>query len=126
MKQSTPYLMFNGNCKEAMRYYEECFHQKPEVTMAEDQKTVMHASIRVGSFLLMASDWSSKENTLGNNVQIYIDCESREEVNKLHASLGQGGKSTMKPEDVFWGSYFGSVTDKFGVNWMMAFDEIKK
>ena len=126
MKQLAPYLMFKGNCKEAMTYYGECFKQKVEIMPSEDQKTVMHASIKVGSFYLMASDWSSNEFDAGNNVQIYIDCHGRNEVNELHASLGKGGKSTMNPEDVFWGSYFGSVIDKFGIHWMMAFDEPKK
>lgn len=125
MTTLTPYLMFNGNCKEAMTFYGECFQQKVDFVPSEDKKSIMHASLKAGSNLLMASDWMAKEYSAGNNVQIYINCESRDEVNKLHASLGKGGKSNMNPEDVFWGSYFGSVTDKLGINWMMAFDERK-
>ena len=126
MKQMSPYLMFNGNCKEAMNYYARCFKSEAKVIPDDKGDKVMHASIQMGNILLMASDWMDSDFKLGNNAQIYLDCTSKEEVDELHASLGQGGKSTMKPDDVFWGSYFGSVTDKFGINWMMGFDQPKK
>lgn len=126
MKNASPYLMFNGNCREAINHYARCFNTEAKIMPMENSNKIMHASIQKGSFLIMASDWMEADFELGNNSQIYIDCESRQEVDALYASLGQGGKSAMKPDDVFWGSYFGSVTDKFGVNWMMGYDESKK
>ncbi len=122
MKSMSPYLMFNGNCKEAMNHYARCFKSEAQIMPAEDKSKVMHASIQVGPLMLMASDWMDSDFKMGNNAQIYLDCQSQAEVDELHKSLGEGGKSTMKPDKVFWGSYFGSVTDKFGINWMMGFD----
>lgn len=126
MKNSSPYLMFNGNCKEAFNHYAKCFNLEAKIMPDEKTGKVMHACIQKGSAMIMASDWDASEFKVGNNSQIYIDCESRSEVDQLHQKLGEGGKSTMKPDDMFWGSYFGSVTDKFGVNWMMGFDEAKQ
>jgi PhnB protein len=126
MKNASPYLMFNGNCKEAITYYGRCFKTEPKILPNETGDKVMHASVQKGSALIMASDWMEGTFKLGNNSQIYLDCDSQKEVDELHASLSEGGKSTMKPDKVFWGSYFGSVTDKFGVNWMMGYDEPQK
>jgi PhnB protein len=122
MKNMSPYLMFDGNCKEAMNYYARCFKSEARIMPSEKNDKVMHASIQMGSMILMASDWMDSNFKAGNNVQIYLDCQSQAEVDEFHKNLGEGGKSTMKPEKVFWGSYFGSVTDKFGISWMMGFD----
>lgn len=126
MKSASAYLMFNGNCKEAINHYARCFKTEARIMPAENSDKVMHASLNAGPVLIMASDWTDQGFQLGNNVQIYLDCQSHAEVDELHASLGEGGKSTMKPDNVFWGSYFGSVTDKFGVNWMLGYDQPKK
>lgn len=122
MKSMSPYLMFNGNCKEAMNHYARCFKSEAQIMPTEDKNKVMHASIKVGPIMLMGSDWMDQDFRMGNNAQIYLDCQSQAEVDELHKSLSEGGKSTMKPDKFFWGSYFGSVTDKFGINWMIGFD----
>ena len=124
MKNASPYLMFDGSCNEAMNHYARCFKTEAKIIPSDKgDGRVMHASIQKGSVLIMASDCMDHDFRLGNNSQIYIDCDNRAEVDDLHASLSEGGKSTMKPDKVFWGSYFASVTDKYGVNWMMGFDE---
>lgn len=127
MKMASPYLMFDGSCKEAINHYARCFKTEAKIIPSEkDENRVMHASIQKGTFLVMASDWDSKDYRLGNNSQIYVECESRGEVDELFKSLGEGGQDQMKPDNTFWGSYFGSVTDKYGVCWMMGYDEPKK
>lgn len=123
MKSAAPYLMFNGNCKDAINHYARCFKTEAKIMPTDKGDKVMHASVQKGAVMIMASDWMDAGFKLGNNSQIYLDCESRKEVDELHASLSAGGKSTMSPDKVFWGSYFGSATDKFGVEWMMGFDE---
>lgn len=126
MKTASPYLMFDGSCKEAINHYARCFKTEAQILPSEkDENRVMHACIQKGSFMIMASDWDSKDYRLGNNSQIYVDCESREEVDDLFSSLGEGGQAQMKPDDTFWGSYFASVTDKYGVCWMMGYDKPK-
>jgi PhnB protein len=54
----------------------------------------------------------------GNNFAISVDCESRDEVDKLFAALGEKGETRMPVQNMFWGDYFGMLTDQFGINWM--------
>lgn len=92
----------------------------------EDEKDlVMHVSLPVGPSVLMGSDTCSstpgpplKE---GNNFSIAIAGQSREQCDALFAKLSAGGQVGMPLQDTFWGAYFGTVTDKFGINWMLNF-----
>ena len=54
----------------------------------------------------------------GNNISINLEPDTKEETKKLFDALAEGGKVTMELQDMFWGAYFGSCTDKFGVQWM--------
>jgi len=54
----------------------------------------------------------------GNNIHINLEPETREETKRLYEALSDGGKVTMELQDMFWGAYYGSCTDKYGVNWM--------
>ncbi|MDZ7626041.1 MAG: VOC family protein [Ignavibacteriaceae bacterium] len=64
--------------------------------------------------------------TFGNNFYISIDAESKEEADKLFKGLSEGGKIEMPMADQFWGDYFGSLTDKFGVQWMVIYSPPKE
>jgi PhnB protein len=132
MKQINVYLTFDGNCREAMTFYAEAlgaeitFHSFKDMPQcpggAEDR--IMHASVAKGAAVLMASDtMPGMPFTAGNNFSISVNSESAEEVDKLVAALGAGGKITMPPQDMFWGAYFGMLTDKFGLQWMFNFDK---
>ena len=55
----------------------------------------------------------------GNNVHINLETDTREETSLLFEALSAGGKVTMPLQDMFWGAFFGSCTDKFGVQWMV-------
>lgn len=76
----------------------------------------------------MASDSTSMSGdvTFGNNFSLSINAESREEADKLFNGLSAGGKVIMPMDNTFWGAYFGMFTDKFGINWMVNFDEQPK
>lgn len=63
---------------------------------------------------------------LGNNMSINIEPDSKEETIRLFTALSDAGKVTMELQDAFWGAYYGSCTDKFGVQWMFNFDEKSK
>ena len=81
----------------------------------------MHVSYSIGSSVLMGSDVPSQFGpppTMGSNFAISYSSQSREETDDLFARISEGGAVTMPLGDMFWGSYFGSCTDKFGVNWM--------
>ncbi|PTT73753.1 VOC family protein [Chryseobacterium sp. HMWF035] len=75
---------------------------------------------------LMGSDtggeWASNFKE-GNNFSISINAESRDEADKLFNALSEGGQVTMPMNPTFWGAYFGMFADKFGINWMVNFDE---
>ena len=60
-----------------------------------------------------------------DNFSISISADSKEEADKLFAALSEGGKITMPMEDAFWGNYFGMLTDKFGIQWMVSYNQME-
>lgn len=133
------YLTFNGNCREAFNFYKSVFggdftwigtfgDMPPQegYKMAEDEKDrIMHVSLPVSKeTVLMGSDSSSYSGdaVFGNNFSISISAGSREEADRFFNALAAGGKTIMPMADAFWGSYFGMLTDKFGINWMVNYD----
>lgn len=90
----------------------------------EDQDKIMHIALPVGSSHLMGTDalesLGQKVN-FGNNSYICIQPDSKEEADRIFKALSEGGEIEMPLEDQEWGDYFGSFTDKFGVQWMIAY-----
>jgi PhnB protein len=131
MKHTNPYLFFNGNCKAAMESYQKIFggelklmkagDVKQEMFKDMDQNQVMHGLLKTPTLQIMASDNMKKDTTIGDNVCVYIECSSKAEVDQFFAALSKDGEAGMKPEDTFWGAYFGSLTDAFGISWMLSF-----
>jgi PhnB protein len=138
------YLIFNGNCKEAFDFYKSVFGgeypyigtfgemppMEGKETPEEDKDKIMHVSLPISKeTILMGSDtggeWSSNFKA-GNNFSISINAESKEEADKLFGSLSAGGQVTMPMADTFWGAYFGMFSDKFGINWMVNYDDPAK
>ena len=135
------YLRFKGNCKEAFDFYKKVFNSEvlhvstfgempskegqPEVS--DDMKDkIMHIAITIGDSMLMGSDtneeWSKNFNQ-GNNFSINVKVDSKEQANQIFEDLSKEGTVTMPIEKTFWGSYFGSCEDRFGINWMIGFDD---
>ena len=134
MKAVVTYLNFDGNCRKAMKFYERClgaelslmpFSEAPRDIPKEAKDRVMHARVtKGGTTLLMASDIQPGMSfRQGTNFSISIDCETVEEIDRLFAAFSDKGKITMPLSDTFWGSYFGMLTDRYGINWMMSFDK---
>lgn len=135
MIKLNPYLNFDGNCEEAFNYYKNVFgvefsyfsrmsdienQELPE----EDQNLVMHVSLPLGNDILMGSDVSSSMKSMfkhGNNNYISLSPTSREEADRLFNELSDGGEVEMPMEEMFWGDYFGSFRDKFGIYWMINY-----
>ena len=131
------YLMFDGNCREVFEFYRTVFGGEfsilstyadgpPEMKVPDAEKgLVMHVSLPVGSSVLMGSDSSSiapgPPPKAGNNFSISIAPQSKEECDALLAKLSAGGRVGMPMQETFWGAYFGTVTDQFGINWMINF-----
>jgi len=92
-----------------------------------DKGKIMHIALPIGNGgLLMATDFieSMGQNLVeGNNYSISISAESREEADRLFGGLSNDGKVEMPLADAFWGDYFGMLQDKFGVRWMVSYNE---
>lgn len=138
MSSVSIYLNFPRNTEEAFNFYKSVFGtefvdgikrmgevppQPGQPSLAEEDKNlVMHVALPLlNGFLLMGTDapesMGFKVNQ-GNNVYINLEPDTRAETDKLFAALSEGGKVEMQLAEMFWGDYFGSCTDKFGVQWM--------
>jgi PhnB protein len=136
MKEIVTYLNFDGNCKQAMQFYKQClggelhmapFSEGPGNVPAEAKDRILHARLAAGSSVLMASDtMPGMPFKQGNNFSICLNPESLAEAEKLFTALSEKGKVTMPLQDTFWGARFGTLTDQFGVNWMVNFEKPKQ
>ena len=128
------HLTFDGNCREAFDYYRSVFGGEfgelqsyadgpPDMSQVDSaEKLVMHVSLPMGPSMLMGADRSPALGptlTVGNNFSIAVEARSREHCDEVFTKLSAGGKVTMPLQDMFWGAYFGSCTDRFGINWMI-------
>jgi PhnB protein len=123
-----------------MKFYQQCFGGEltiqtvGESPMAEqvpdaEKDKVMHANLTEGGLVLMAADMidhdgmGNEKLVKGNVITLSLDCSSDEELRTFFSSLSAGGQVTMPLEEQFWGSTFGMLTDKYGMNWMLNFDK---
>jgi PhnB protein len=138
MTQLVAYLTFNGRCRDAMTFYQQCLGGELKMqTVGESpiagqmppemKGHIMHASLTNGPLALMASDMVGPGATVnGNTVSLLLNCSSDTEIRTFFAKLSQGGKVGHALKEEFWGSTFGDLTDKFGFRWMLNFDKPKK
>jgi PhnB protein len=139
MAKINPYLVFNGNCETAFNFYKsvfggeflmvERFKDIPPAagqTFSEkDGELLMHISLPIGGdTILMGSDASPNMPpvNVGQNISLSVGAESKREAGRIFQRLAEGGKVTMPIADMFLGSYFGMLTDRFDVNWMVSFE----
>lgn len=136
-----PYLHFIGNTEEAFTFYKSVLggefvkiaryrdlpqsdeHQMPEAYLDK----IMHIALPLGhgNFLFSSDailESADRKFTAGDNFHIAISADSKEEADKLFTGLSTGGKIEMPIADSPWGSYFGMLADKFGIQWTVDFD----
>jgi PhnB protein len=139
MGRVSTYLNFSRNTEEAFNFYRSVFGGDfsgggiarlgdfPQAEgmppmLEEDKNLIMHIELPIlGGHILMGTDAPESMGfhlTKGNNVHINLEPDTREETKRLFDALAAGGTITMKLQDMFWGAYFGSCTDRFGVQWM--------
>lgn len=144
MASVSTYLNFERNTEEAFLFYKSVFGtdftgpgiarlgdmppQEGMPPLAEsDRNLVIHVELPIlGGHLLMGTDAPESMGfkiNFGNNVHINLQPDSRAETQRLFKALSEGGKVTMELQDMFWGDYFGSCTDRFGVQWMFNCSE---
>ncbi len=141
MEKLNPYLTFPGNCEEAFNFYRSVFGgdflslgrfsdmQTEEGVIIPEYKMnkIMHIALPIGNqAILMGSDsdddWSPTL-VAGNNISLSITARTKEEADRFFETLSGEGKIILQIGDVFWGSYYGMCTDKYGVNWAVSYEK---
>ncbi|HLF62662.1 MAG TPA: VOC family protein [Saprospiraceae bacterium] len=141
MTKLNPYLNFPGTCEEAFNYYKSIFGgeftfigrfkdmppQEGVKLSDDDLNRIMHIALPIGDdTLLMGSDTGGEwapNTVVGNNIALSITAGSKADADRFFQKLSAGGKVTMPLDNTFWGDYFGMCIDKFGINWMVSFNE---
>jgi PhnB protein len=138
MARVSTYLNFKNQTEEAFTFYKSVFggdfegglHRFSEVPHEEgqppipeaDKNLVMHVCLPIlGGHRIMGTDAPESMGfklTQGNNVYINLEPDTRADVDRLFAALSDGGVVEMAPREMFWGAYYASCKDKFGVQWM--------
>jgi len=125
------YLFFSGgDCAKAFERYGEVFGGEPTIMrMADvppdqrmpgaDDDFVMHASLQVGDGLLMGSDDPTGDGGAKTGFSVSYSAPDAATARQVFDALADGGEVTMPLEEVFWSQAFGTVTDRFGVPWMV-------
>lgn len=138
MLKITPYLSFDGQAEAAFLSYQSIFGGEfiggirrmsgapgMESLSEEEKNRVLHISLQISeNVTLMASDIipsKGHQYLPGNNFHLSIAPNNRSEADRLFTSLSEGGIVEMPLQDTFWGAYFGSCTDRYGVKWMINF-----
>jgi PhnB protein len=134
MGQLNPYLLFDGNCREAMKFYQGCFGGElslmtvGESPMAKDMppdkhKQIMHARLNSGGVLIMAADGMGPGGTTpGGNISLSFSGANQKEIDTVFSKLSAGGKVLHAPKDEFFG-YYGDLSDRYGINWMLVYEK---
>jgi len=146
MARVSTYLNFTRNTEEAFNFYKSVFggeftgniarfgeippaENKPALAEA-DKNLVMHVALPIlGGHVLMGTDAPESMNFkvhFGNNVYINLEPDTRAETQRLFKALSAGGRVEQELQDMFWGDYYGSCKDKYGVQWMFVCSEKSK
>jgi len=140
MPTINPYLNFQGNAKEAFIFYQSIFSGEfigritrfsdtPEGdNLPENERDkVMHIALPIGDRnVIMGTDALESMNQTveqGNNFFISIQPDNKEQADQYFNGLSDEAEIEMEMQDIFWGDYFGTLTDKFGIKWIVSFSE---
>ena len=138
MAQINPHINFNGNAEEAFTFYKSVFGGEFATIMRfkdlanenfpvseKEANKIVHIALPIGNSVLMANDvpeMMGPTNENENRSKIIISAESKEEADHLFNGLSAGGHIEFPISDSPWGSYFGMFRDKYGIEWMVSFE----
>jgi PhnB protein len=129
--QMNPYLLFNGNCEAAFKFYEQCLGGKitalstygtspaAEHVPVEIHNQVIHARLEIGDLVLMGSDSPPENFKPPQGFYINLGIANPAEAERLFNALAEDGQVTMPFAQTFWAYRFGMVVDQFGIPWMI-------
>jgi PhnB protein len=137
MNPITPYIFFNGHCREAMNFYKSIFGGELNMMTYKEaqgqggcpegaENRIIHAFLKSGNLMLMASDTPDEKLTIGDNAQLSLSLDSNEQIESIYKALSEKGTPFLPLHDAFWGARFGMLTDRYGFRWMLSFDKNKK
>lgn len=135
----SPYLMFSGNCIEAIALYEKAFSVKAHTLRYKDapadsghqpppgtEDFVMHSQFELGGETMMFCDTPPDyPMTVGQNIAVMVEFDNEATLKAAFDVLKEGGEVAMEPQKTFWSECFGSLTDKFKINWNLSIVESK-
>lgn len=132
--QVQSYLFFNGNCGEAIAFYEKALGAKtdmrmtfkeapepppPEMVPADWGDKIMHASFTIGETMVMASDGCDPDSKAHSGFSLSLAVKTEQDAERYFAALSDGGTVTMPLRQTFWSPRFGMLKDRFGIAWMV-------
>lgn len=132
MKSIDAYLTFNGNCREAMTFYQKClggtlrFQTIGESPLSEKlprkmKACILHATLSNGSLLLTGTDIVLEDGLIkGNAVALVLHCHAEKEIRACYKKLSVKGTPTQPLKKTIHGGLFGGLTDKYGNNWLLS------
>lgn len=132
--QATPYLMFNGNAKEALEYYKgvfggeiaeiQTYGEADYPTPPEADNRIMHARFKKDDLMLMVSDaFPGQSVDVGSNISLVLEFESDDEIRTVYSALIEKGSIYMELQDTFWGATYAKVKDAYGITWDLNYEK---
>ena len=135
--KAIPYLSYNGTCEEAVLFYRTVLGGEAQFTRFSDlpgdqgipvrdawKSKIMHAALTFGDgvVLYFSDTWEETPLTVGSNATVHLSVDSEEDVRRIVAGLSHGGEVTMPADRTFWGAVYGSLIDKYGVQWGVEYE----
>lgn len=131
MKKIIPHLTI-ANCKEAISYYKSILGGEIQRTQLADgiemfkghEGKYIHAELHFDNdFVIYFNDVFEKEPIIGSNIEIGLELDNEEEINRIYQSFSEEGEIKMELQNTFWGARYGKVTDKFGITWELNYQQ---
>lgn len=129
-----PYLMFDGNCREAMGFYQSVFGGSlKSMTFGEVDDScpkavrdnIMHSSLITEELVLLGSDNPDPHPVGSGNISLALNGTDEQRLTELFNQLSEGGKIVIPLEKQMWGDLFGVVSDRFGIDWMVNIGSVE-
>lgn len=135
MMSTSPYFTFNGNCREAMTFYQGCFggilsfQRIADAPLSnalpqEMKEFILQCTLTNDQLVLMATDMVAEEGLIkGNSISVLLNFNNEQAIRECYEKLSEGGPYSRPLEISFWGGLFGSVMDKYGNHWLLSYQE---